>query len=609
MYEFPFKPYVIIVTEMFSERAVPIEGVPNMLRDTIEISSPAPKDKLDTDGKIVYSVALEILVKEARPLDLTSTATPQRYRLLNCRKFTEHKILQIEEFSTFPSFPYSAISYVWRGNPVHGQHRSFGVQGAEDADPITIEVLEDACAASLQLGPEFIWLDRLCIMQTSREDKSWQISRMNQVYSSCAQCIILPGGLGRLMYLHEETAWIHRAWTLQEALAPANAMVLFAWKMGSGECMSGDEYGTVREVVPNHSALSHLSTLVNACATGELSLTRPTYNTAVPARIFGSESPNLTALGVTMSTALLVDPDTKNHAIWQCALMRTSSRPVDMVFSIMGLFGVSLDPRAFHKNDRLGATVALARQILENGGRASWLGASYRLQPCKQLSTFPEFPRPSVAGKALIKTASGLRETADMMDSEYPNDYAMGMSMPEGTMDDIGYLTFNRKSARVFLAANQELDVGKDVGDKLASMRAVDGTTWNFEETSAGLEVAQTYAVLLGWFQKYYPGATLASGVKIRIIILEEHKPGRYHVKTFSSLDRHCKDLVLAWTERAFSVGGPDALDLTQDPNVESPTDDVTHTKQMAEAEAHTNGDRGSFRFAEYFYLTEGEPT
>ena len=49
--------------------------------------------------------------------------------------------------------------------------------------------------------------------------------------------------------------------------------------------------------------------------------------------------------------------------------MRTSSHPVDMVFSIMGMFEVTLDTHAFGRDDRLGATIALAQKTPSRGGK------------------------------------------------------------------------------------------------------------------------------------------------------------------------------------------------------------------------------------------------
>ena len=145
---------------------------------------------------------------------------------------------------------------------------------------------------------------------------------------------------------------------------------------------------------------------------------------------------------------LAPDPDARNHTIWQGALMRTSSRPVDMVFSIMGLFWVILDHNMFEAENRIGATVALAKEILRKGGRASWLGMSFRLPPCSMLCTFSVFAETSVSGKALVRTRTGLREAAEFVDGEYPNELGLG-ALPGGTMDDDGYFTFSARALRL----------------------------------------------------------------------------------------------------------------------------------------------------------------
>jgi hypothetical protein len=128
-----------------------------------------------------------------------------------------------------------------------------------------------------------------------------------------------------------------------------------------------------------------------------------------------------------------------------------------MVFSIMGLFGVILDPSMFQKEDRIGATVALAKEILRKGGRASWLGMSFRLPPCSMLCTFPVFPETSVSGKAFVSTRTGLREAAEFVDGEYPNELGLGAPLPGGTMDDDGYFMFSARAVYL-VRVRDELD-------------------------------------------------------------------------------------------------------------------------------------------------------
>ena len=416
-------------------------------------------DELGNDGLLeICQVSLESL--KDLTLKVFCNATPQRHRFVDCRALTEHQSLRIYEFSKFPIFCYSAVSYVWRGNtPEHPDPAdgTFHVEGAEDGDPISIDVLRQACLASIQEGCYYLWLDRLCILQDDQKDKAWQISQMYRIYKDCKTCIILPAGLQCIVTLDKDTAWIHRSWTLQESLAPRKTFVLFSWDLGPGEIKAGDEFGIITEVVRSKSAVTGLSVIVDACVTGKLEFQpHPTQwndysGQMVTCKILGHETPSILALGATLNETLAEDPDSRDHAIWKCALMRTSSRPIDMVFSVMGLFGVSLDTRAFGKHERLRATVALAREILRKGGRACWLGLSLDLPLCEQISTFPQFPETSVQGEARVRTADGEQEVAKMMEGHYPVSTGLNRPLPEGQMDDQGYLTFTCGSARAIL--------------------------------------------------------------------------------------------------------------------------------------------------------------
>ncbi len=87
-------------------------------------------------------------------------------------------------------------------------------------------------------------------------------------------CVVLAGGLQYMVSLDEETAWIHRGWTLQEALAPPIIEVLFTWKLHSGQASAGvtmESTERLEEVVPNQSAVTSLSLLLKTCTTGVMS--------------------------------------------------------------------------------------------------------------------------------------------------------------------------------------------------------------------------------------------------------------------------------------------------------------------------------------------------
>lgn len=542
----------------------------------------------------ICQVYLGTLNSDDALLDLSANGTPGRYRLIDCAEVVNHSKLKIYEYVDFPIIPYAAVSYVWRGNAVEPDpsRRVFAVKGAEDADPIGLIVLADACAAALARGVSYLWLDRLCILQNSADDKRWQIGEMYRLYQSCAVCIVIPGGLQRLVPLDEETEWIHRGWTLQEALAPPIVVILFSWKLGKSQARAGDDsWGMIEPVSPHRSATAPLSLILDACTTGYLSFELESgLPRMVQTAIFSAEpleqsfnvapfwqptrqvmSPNVSSLAIAMSDDM--DTDIKQHAIWQSALMRTSSRPVDMVFSIMGLFGVSLDPRRFEKHDRLGATIALAQEILNRGGRMSWLGISCLSPPCPQISTFPAFPHTRVAGKALVKVQGGYQRVSELMLNEYPNAAAL-VPAPQGHMDDNGYLSFTAKAIRVqalphTVTEDPSQTAPYDNPVKPTRIRAVDGSHWDVcpvygtdTQQPSSLHGSKYFAVLVGFFNGYYPGGTPARDANnVRAMLVEEHAPKMFHLRSYFMLSLKSRAWVAAWPSEIFTIGGPESID------------------------------------------------
>lgn len=499
-------------------------------------------------------------------LNMALTATPCRYRLIDCNEFIKHKRLCIYEYIDFPPHAYTAISYVWRGlqpNPasLRDERGSFNVVGAEDGDPISIDLLIDACTMSVREGLGYLWLDRLCILQTSRDDKAWQIIRMVNIYQSCGLCLVLPGGLRRLADLWEQTAWIERAWTLQEAMVPERVMILFAWEFGSGSYYGFFDRegisGSISEVTRGKSAVSPMAEILSICATeGERLNFFPDDGDSVevpprpidpntglstldtPPPIFHPGPAH--ALQIALAQRV---PETRESAVWRCALMRVSSRPVDMVFSIMGLFGVTLDPKAFHKDDRLHATVALMQGILRNGGTASWIGASMGARICQQLSTYAELPKP---GDSFLQDTS-------------VDDFEFTAHL-KGRMDDEGYFQFSAKAAPVVPQKNaryKDFPKANDVPTKDLDgflVMTVRSRVWRIQ----GMPGANPRVFVLP------VGETRDTNVPeesdILLMLIEEHAPGRFHRVFFCVVSPRWKRIINGWKASTFSVGGPNKL-------------------------------------------------
>ena len=182
--------------------------------------------------------------------------------------------------------------------------------------------------------------------------------------------------------------------------------------------------GNVKEVAEKQSATIGLRRLVNDTSEGfmefvkegspdEVDVENPTC--FIRTNIFHRRSSHARALAAAMAEG--TSQDFKDYAIWQCSQLRTSSRPVDMILSIMGMFGVKLTTK-YKSHERLRATIDLAKEILKKGRGACWLGTSFRLPPCKHISTFSLFPETRVEGGVSIETPSGRKDISEFVGGE-----------------------------------------------------------------------------------------------------------------------------------------------------------------------------------------------
>ncbi|EEB91168.1 hypothetical protein MPER_10515, partial [Moniliophthora perniciosa FA553] len=463
------------------------------------------------EAKSVMTIPLSSLRDST--LDLATGATECRFRVVDCSSFIECNELRVLEFQDVPwklgpnpPLSYATISYVWRGNPrPPGEDASselpanFNVTGAEDGDPIGLDALHHACIVSMRYGISYIWLDRLCILQTSKVDKSWQIQRMAEIYRQTTLCIVLPGGITRLVSLDEPTTWIHRAWTLQESILPSQSLVLFAWgyaETAKVYSKSSSEWDCqIVPVVGGISATIPLTSLLHHHHSRNASIIHKGDQQQFSPKIFGSGNEGRMpahALASAMQQDIL---DGHEQAIWRCALMRTSSRPVDMVFSIMGMFGVTLDPRSFKKDDRVGATIALAREILRRGGKANWLGGTLRITPSNELSWAPQFPLSAVDSLPRVEMQNGLRDVRDMLFAADYDSWIEGL--PTGKVNEDGAFKFTTRAVSLVSTTHTwffkpEPFHCAEAGELL--VRAKDGSIWKIQDDALDATSQETFS-------------------------------------------------------------------------------------------------------------------
>ncbi|KAJ8507796.1 hypothetical protein ONZ45_g9867 [Pleurotus djamor] len=448
--------------------------------------------------KLIFSCSFDDLT--GKRLDMTPYATPRRIRLISLTSLTYRNRFEVYEFETLPMYTEimhrelkalfesgpvkfekshcHAVSFVWRGlsadsNPETTSTASrratsrgtFTVEGVNDGDPISLSVLDDIRWCASHNTPTFLWLDQICIMQTSDEDKAFQIQGMNHIYAT-SDVIVLPGGLGRLATVDDGTTYMDRAWTFQEAIAGAGSCFLF-----SKENMSSEDYEDIKQANGFREHDEPTSLVVTAGLFDVLEQFQARQRNP-----FGFHD-------IQVSAFLEAHKKTyEGLGIWQCSYMRTCSRSADAIYSIMDLFGVSLDPRKLRPDDRVGATLALAKEILAKpGGKPAWLSGLWFLPPSKEHSAFPQFPETSTSGKAYMRMSDGsLKDVVSLMDrKDFLTTYAY---FGESEFDEMGYLTFSEEVCSLKSAESLDASAGAVVPwyiNRDVRLESGDGQSWH----------------------------------------------------------------------------------------------------------------------------------
>lgn len=506
-------------------------------------------------------------------VSLDEHAVPCCFRFLDCNAFIDSDMLRIIEWpdGSLPEYSFAAISYPWRDlqiptgtTPPEG---SFSVKGAEHADHISIDVLRTACIAAHCFGRSILWIDRLCILQTRKDDKNWQIQRMFQIYAHCDPCLVFPGGLVRLAGLSEPTTWIDRAWTLQEASAPGRNRLkcVFAFthttyfdfleqQCGSRFSPKFIEFlhhtpSPLQTVVePGRSAACDLIELFRLMAGGVAGFkyhepTLSMHHDHFPVRVIYTPAAKLLQRALKTGRS--------GQYLWVSAFARSSSRPVDMVFSLMDLLGVSLEVSQFHAAERTKATIKLIQVLMDRGERATWLYIAPEMPSSVEISTLPAMPETSESGRAYIRTREGPMLAFEAIGTQ---DVWQSEGAPKGVMCDSGYFRFYSRAALVIRGD------GGSLGDTGCRQTA----------TARAYDDRETWAIVIGRRKELnrdpdtgHIRLTPRSApppigvIEITLLFAERHGYGLFHRL---GMEREIDEKKMAgwkWTWREFCVGGP----------------------------------------------------
>jgi hypothetical protein len=196
---------------------------------------------------------------------------------------------------------------------------------------------------------------------------------MGDIYRNGESVICMLGGVSAVQSIFTPTGWIDRAWTLQEALLNPNTHAYVAWTVNEFPFAGGwDELPDTRRFINKDAPRDQRECLIPLCDLFKVAFC-DRYDMKL-ACLNGNLHPEpITARLAIKSVMWPVLVEQNLTGIWCAMLMRTSTRVVDIAYSVMGFFNVQLDP--YHEDRKLQDVFnELARKAATRGGNGmGWL--------------------------------------------------------------------------------------------------------------------------------------------------------------------------------------------------------------------------------------------
>lgn len=203
--------------------------------------------------------------------------------------------LQIEDFSSEAGLVYAILSHTWEEDEVSFQDMQRERARSKDG----FQKIQNFCQRAKDRGFQYGWMDTCCIDKSSSAELSEAINSMFRWYKSSAECYVyLSDVTGTDVSARESLVssnWFKRGWTLQELLASNNIFFFNrAWEI----------FGTKTELMSQICEATQIQ-----------------------------------------RKALNGDAEIKNFSVAQrmsWAANRTTTRPEDRAYSLLGLFYVNM---------------------------------------------------------------------------------------------------------------------------------------------------------------------------------------------------------------------------------------------------------------------------
>lgn len=298
------------------------------------------------------------------------------------------------ELSTFQGQcpPYAILSHTWGED--EAPFTRFSQKRARFLGPIAqikrrryCKVIK-ACALAVSQGYQWIWIDTCCIDKSSSAELSEAINSMYCWYERAHVCYaylvdVEPSSRTKsrsdMISALARSRWFTRGWTLQELVAPPNL----------------EFYDSSWNLIDTKASLASALEKI----------------TSIPAGLFSNAWHQLCAAGMAAQSLHLLS--VAQRLSW--AASRQTTRPEDIAYCLMGLFGVHM-PLLYGEGEEK-AFMRLQAEIARNTNDQSlftW-GSWYDPDGCEKLICYSLFaPHPRYfAGLQDIKATSRFSSVLD----------------------------------------------------------------------------------------------------------------------------------------------------------------------------------------------------
>lgn len=168
-------------------------------------------------------------------------------RLIEISGYDKHPTLRLYEVTDGPDVDYTTLSYCWGGpQPSQTISANFEQRKKEILFESLPATIQDAISVTHRLRIGYIFVDSLCIIQDSPEDKSRQIATMPQIYQNSTLTISVPravyAGEGFLQ-LRKPTDHPHHVFSLPYLLPSSGELGCITLLRGPSDSESLNERG------------------------------------------------------------------------------------------------------------------------------------------------------------------------------------------------------------------------------------------------------------------------------------------------------------------------------------------------------------------------------